>query len=152
MKFIKENKALIVVICIVLLFILSIIITPNRVSLIEDKHVTEWLEAASKDKITVLTLGQTTCSHCIAFKPTAEKFVNKYDVDWYWINVDQGAALELTEEDAQILNEQFPDFSGTPYTVIYKSGKQVDKINGRAEYADVVEIIKDANGGELKER
>ena len=152
MDFIKKNKFIFIVIGIVLLFIISILITPNKVGLIEDKHVTEWLEAASKDTITVITLGQTTCSHCIAFKPTAEKFVNKYDVDWYWVDVDGGASIQLTEQDIQILNEQFTDFTGTPYTAIYKSGTMIDKINGEAEYADVVEKIKNANGGELKER
>ena len=124
----------------------------SKVKLIDDKHVTDWFEAASSDKLTVITLGQTTCSHCIAFKPTAEKFVNRYAVDWYWIDVDQGASIQLTEQDIEILNEQFSDFTGTPYTAIYKNGSIIDKINGEAEYADVVEKIKNANGGELTER
>lgn len=152
MDFIKKYKVVLIVLVVIALFIVSLVLTPKTASLIDDKSVTEWFAKAQQDEITILTLAQTTCGHCISFKPTAEKFVNKYDIDWYWIDVDSGAKVQLSNEDIDILQNQFPDFTGTPYTVIVKGGAILDKINGEASYDRVLETVTKANGGELKER
>ena len=152
MDFIKKNKILVIVCAVIVLFAVSLAIKPKNIGLIDDLSVTEWFAKAAEDKLTVLTLGQTTCSHCIAFKPTAQKIVSQYDIDWYWIDVDEGAKVQLSNSDIQILQEQFPDFEGTPYTAIVRGGQILDKINGEADYDSVIEILENANGGELQTR
>ena len=120
--------------------------------LIEDKSISEWYEVAKGDKVVILTLGQTTCGHFKNFKPVVEKIVNKYDIDWYWVDVDQASSIPLTQEDVDILNDLFPDFEGTPYTAFVKSGEVIDKMNGAAQYNDTLSVVRGAFGGALSKR
>lgn len=139
MEFLKKNKIILIVAALIVLFVVSIALTPKDESYLKDDvTVTEWLKGASEDKYTVVTLAQTTCSHCISFKPTAKKFAEKYDIDYYWIEVD----LITAEEDYNTIMELFEDFSGTPYTAVLKNGEVAGKVTGGAvEYSSLVSQI-----------
>lgn len=153
MEFIKKYKFIFIFVGIIALFALSIALTPKDEKFVNDQvTVTEWFAKAKQDKLTVLTLGQTTCGHCINFRPVAEKFAKTYDIEWYWIDVDSGAAIQLTDDEKALIQAQFEDFAGTPYTAIMKNGKLMDVINGEAEYDEVVKTIKKVYGSELPER
>jgi thiol-disulfide isomerase/thioredoxin len=147
MKFIKEYKALVIILALIVLFIASLLLTPKSVSyLIQDATVTEWLADAKGDDYTIVTLAQTTCSHCLNFLPTAKKFSEKYDINFYWFDVDT-----LSQEDYTTLTEQFTNFEGTPYTVVLKSGKIKGEISGEVELSALVTQVTTA-GVTLKDR
>lgn len=147
MKFIKENKALVIIVALIILFIASLMLTPKSVNyIIDDATVSEWLAAAKGEDYTILTLAQTTCSHCQNFLPVAKKFAEKYDIDFYWFDVDQ-----LGQDDYETLTEQFENFQGTPYTVVLKDGKIKGEISGEVDLSTLVEDVETA-GVTLTER
>lgn len=147
MEFVKKYKALIIVVALIGLFIASLLLTPKAVSyLIEDATVTEWLADAKGEDYTIITLAQTTCGYCINFHPVANKFASKYDVKYYWIEIDL-----LGEEDYKELTKQFKDFKGTPYTAILKDGKIKGEFGGEVQFTALKEKAV-AAGVTLKER
>lgn len=147
MEFIKKNKVVFIVATLIILFVVSIALTPTPTEyVIEDASLSEWIAATNEDKYTIVTLAQTTCGACTAFKPSVQKFAETYDVEWYWFEVN---LMEQSEFDK--LGEMFPDFQGTPYTAVMKNGKVTGKINGAADYSSIAPAIKQA-GIELVER
>lgn len=141
MEFIKKNKVIFIVAALIILFVVSIVLTPKATEYLKDNvSVAEWKAASEKDEYTIVTLAQTTCSHCVAFKPYVQKFVEKYDVNWYWIEVNL-----LEEKDYNIIGETFEDFTGTPYTAIMKKGKILNTINGEVEYKKIAGYLEDAD-------
>lgn len=149
MEFIKKNKVLFIVAAVILLFVVSIILTPKEENyLIEDTTITKWLEKIKEDKPTIVTLAQTTCGHCKTFKPRAQNFAKNYDIDYYWFETD--LITEQSEYDA--ISTLFDDFTGTPYTAVLKNGKVIGKVQGGAiEYSSLESQVK-SFGIELKER
>ncbi len=62
----------------------------------------------------VLLLAQTTCSHCTAFKPILEEFVNKNGAKIYVLDT---LALDILQYDY------------TPCLVFYKNGELINKVD-----------------------
>jgi len=149
MEFLKKNKVILIVAALIVLFVVSIALTPKDVSYLKDEvTVAEWLKEAEKDEYTIVTLAQTTCSHCINFKPTARKFTEKYDINYYWIEVD----LITSQEEYDAITELFEDFTGTPYTAVLKKGEVAGKVTGGAvELSSLVSQVQEI-GVELNER
>lgn len=149
MEFLKKNKVILIVAALIVLFVVSIALTPKEVSFLKDEAtVSEWLKDAKEDKYTIVTLAQTTCGHCTNFKPTAKKLAEKYDVDYYWIEVD----LIQDEADYNAISELFEDFTGTPYTAVLKKGKVAGKVTGGAvDFSNLVSQLEKI-GVELNER
>lgn len=140
MKLIQKHKALIIIITLVALFIASLLLTPKNVSfLIQDATTTQWLADAKSEKYTIVTLSQTTCGACKSFNPTAKQFAERYDINFYWFDVDK-----MSQEEYKVLGEQFPKFESTPYTVVLKDGKIKKEISGAVDFANLEKQVKDA--------
>lgn len=148
MEFIKKNKVIIIIAALIIIFAVSIALTPKEETyLIENATADEFVSAIKEDKPVIVTLAQTTCGHCTNFKPTAKEFAKKYDIDFYWIEVDL-----LGEEDYYKVTGYFDDFSGTPYTAVLQKGKIVGKVQGGAvSYSSLLEQIESFKV-KLKER
>lgn len=103
----------------------------------------------SKD-INVVVIGQTGCSHCIAFKPVIDRIASKDKVKVNYLNI-----TDLTQEQAEKFEESLtelefndPEFLqtggyGTPTTLLIKNGKIVDYIVGERSYPKLKEILTD---------
>lgn len=108
----------------------------NKTMKIHDVTYNEYLDKIEEDSYNIFVIGRTDCSHCIDYKPLVNKVANEYDLDIWYINVDN---LEFDEyvklhDNVGVLKDQFDDEGNpgipTPATVIYQNGKEVDSILG----------------------
>lgn len=107
--------------------------------------VTEWLEEIDKDQYVVATLGQTTCSHCIAFKPVMTKVQAEYGFKLYWFELD--TMSKYNKDDYTTLMDKFEleGYQGTPYTFITKNGEFIGYISGERDESALIEFLKENN-------
>lgn len=87
----------------------------------------------------VLCITQTTCSHCISYKPKLEKVANKYKVDTYYIEVDL-----LQEDEKKELSKYITISGGTPSTIFIKEGTEktsANRINGDVSTTKIVQKL-----------
>ena len=93
----------------------------------EIDNINNFIKLYNDDKMSVIVIGQTECTHCISFKPSVNKVSYTTGYTIYWMEYD------LLDGNAkykfQNLDEKFKEF-GTPYTVFVKKGKIVDELSG----------------------
>lgn len=70
-----------------------------------------------------LVIASATCSACNSYRPTLEKFIEKYNVDVKYIDLDK-----LTDKEESDLMNEFP-ITGTPTTIFVKNGEEKDTYN-----------------------
>ena len=70
-----------------------------------------------------LVIASATCSACNSYRPTLEKFIQEYNVDVKYIDLDK-----LTDEEESNLMNEFP-ITGTPTTVFVEDGEEKDTYN-----------------------
>lgn len=109
----------------------------------------EYEKLINSNSTNIITIGQTTCSHCIAIKPTLSLIANDYSITINYIDIDV-----LDKENYKSFNESLskigydnPEFVengqfGTPLTLIVKSGKVIDYIDGERTYSQLVREFK----------
>lgn len=111
----------------------------------------EYEDIVDKKGTHVVVVGQTTCSHCIAFKPALNKVAGEYDLTINYLNL-----TEMSEEEYEDFQESLkeikyddPDFVekgqfGTPLTLIIENGKVKDYISGQRTNSQLVREFKKA--------
>ena len=70
-----------------------------------------------------LVIASATCSACNSYRLTLEKFIQEYNVDVKYIDLDK-----LTDEEESNLMNEFP-ITGTPTTVFVEDGEEKDTYN-----------------------
>lgn len=139
-KFLNKYKGGIIVVVLLLLFVLLSVLTEagskknpkdeiNLDKLTEEG--TSWVEETESDEYVVTVLAQTTCSHCINYKPVITALQETYGFKLYWFEVDQ-LYSEGREEDYKAVTEYYglKKYNGTPHTYITKSGELVVEQGG----------------------
>lgn len=141
-EFISKYKIAIVIGVLLILFVLfSILVGDNAINKVEMKsNLEEWLTETAEDDYVVTVIAQTTCSHCIQFKPIMQKVVNENDFKIYWFE-----ANTLLDENYEKLTTTYelPNYEGTPYTFITKNGEFVDYISGQRDEKGLTKFLKD---------
>ena len=125
-------------------------ITLNKQQELEDSYLIELSynelvkKIENKDSF-VLVYTQTTCSHCIEYKPILKKTLYKNKLYGYEIVIDK----LNTEEKAKI--KDIANVSGTPTTIFIKDGVEIstssrltgiqteDKLTNRFKYLGYIE-------------
>ena len=112
----------------------------------------EYQKLMEKEETFILFIGSHSCSHCAQYKMTLEEVIEKYKVDFKYIDI-----ANLDEEQAKAFSDSIR-FDGTPTTVFIENGKDDScnlfscddkkRIEGSAKYEEVVEILK--NKGVIK--
>lgn len=104
--------------------------------------IQNWLTDTASDKYVVTVIAQTTCRHCINFKPVINKAHNKNDFTLYWFEAD-----ELTNNDYNTLKGTYEldGYSGTPYTFITKNGEVLAHLSGERDYDALIEFLQENN-------
>ena len=139
---IKKKIIILVCICIMILLggvIADIIIGKTYFNEIEYKDLIKKIE--NKEDLIVL-ISQTTCGHCVSYKPKLESVANDYKIDIYYIDVDL-----LNDDDRKTL-ESHINFNSTPITVFLKNGEETSaatRINGNASIEKIKNKLK-SNG------
>lgn len=70
-----------------------------------------------------LVIGAATCSACASYEVTMEAFIQKYNVQVYFIDIDT-----LSDEEKESLRVE-TNYTSTPTTVFYKEGKVTPSYN-----------------------
>lgn len=103
------------------------------------------LQKVEKKESFVVLFSQTTCSHCMEFKPKLERVANRYKVKIYYLETD------LLNEDEYTELKTYFSFSGTPTTVFVIDGEEktaATRINGDVSEEKIVSKLK--NNGFIK--
>lgn len=100
-------------------------VTLNKKQKIEDSYLIELTYNELEKKIQnkdsfILVYTQTTCSHCIEYKPILKRTLAKQELYAYEIVLDK-----LTKEEKGKLND-IANVSGTPTTVFIKDGQEIN--------------------------
>lgn len=142
MKKAKKNVIILVIVCLIVLVgavVADIILGKSYLNEIKYDKVMERVEA--KDSF-VLLLSQTTCSHCMDFKPKLARVAKNYKVNIYYLETNL-----LSEDESKKLKEHF-NYSGTPTTVFVINGEEktaANRINGDVSEEKIISKLK-SNG------
>lgn len=97
----------------------------------------------------IIVIGQTTCSHCIAFKPALNSVAEDYDLTINYLNITEISENEYNNfsESLNTIEYNDPDFVesgsfGTPLTLIVKNGKVTRYISGQRTKSQLVKEFK----------
>lgn len=139
----SKKKALILGgICLVILvgaIIADLLLSKSYLKEIKYEQLVEKIE---KKESFVILFSQTTCTHCMDFKPKLERVANKYKLNIYYLETDL-----LDKETSKELKTKF-SFSGTPTTVFVINGEEktaATRINGDVSEEKIVSKLK-SNG------
>lgn len=141
-KFLSKYGVVVgIVLALGLFIVLSVIIKEEPIKEMSS-NMEEWLTDTASDEYVVTVIAQTTCSHCINFKPVMQKANNEYEFKLYWLEAD-----ELTNNDYNALTGTYDleDYSGTPYTFITKNGEVLDHLSGERDYDTLIKFLEDNN-------
>ncbi|MDD3341787.1 MAG: thioredoxin domain-containing protein [Bacilli bacterium] len=86
-----------------------------------------------------LFIGATSCSHCDTYKGTLKKVIKDYDVEVYYIDIDNLSA----DENSTL--KSIASYTGTPTTVFIENGKEksaYSRIIGDRDYDYIVNKFK----------
>ena len=139
----SRRRLTVVLICLLVIviggFIISTIFDKEYLKEIKYDEVVKKIE--NKDSF-ILLLSQTTCSHCMDYKPKLARVAKKYKVEVFYLETD---LLDKDKHDE--LNTYF-SFSGTPTTVFVIDGEEktaATRINGDATEQKIINKFK-SNG------
>ncbi len=92
----------------------------------------KYKELTKKSEPTVIVIGQTTCSHCIAVKPVLSRVAKNNDITINYLNLTDMSADDQTDLIASLKNMGYTDADnlGTPLTIIVKNEHIEGSIEG----------------------
>ena len=99
---------------------------------INDISYSDYEEIVKKDELSVVVIGQTTCSHCIASKPVLNHIAEEYNVAINYLNLTNMSSDEQSKLTESLKEIGYADAEnlGTPLTLIVQSNKLVSTIEG----------------------
>ena len=136
------NKKIFIFSAIILVVILVVLVFSNakasKYGLFELK-CDEVIEKINNKESFVLVVSQTTCTHCISYKPVLESVAKKYKIKAYYVDVN----LFSEEEDNEF--KKYVSYSDTPSTLFIKDGEESTRANrivGEANEEKIVSKLK----------
>lgn len=136
------NKKIFIFSAIILVVILVILVFSNtnasKYGLFELK-CDEVIEKINNKESFVLVISQTTCTHCISYKPVLESVAKKYKIKTYYVDVN----LFSEEKDNEF--KKYVSYSDTPSTLFIKDGEETTRANrivGEANEEKIVSKLK----------
>ncbi len=141
----KKNKKkiyILAIICFILLIILGIININDKKSYFKEIKYDKVIEKINNKESFVLVLSQTTCSHCMSYKPTVETVSKYYKLTIYYLETDL-----LSEKEKEEFNK-YLTYNGTPTTVFIIKGEEktvANRLDGAVPESKLIEKLK-SNG------
>ena len=139
---VKTKVIILVILCLVLLIGALYgdkILSKSYLSEIKYDKVIEMMD--NKEDF-ILLVSQTTCNHCMSYKPKLEDIAKEYKIQMYYIQVD----LLNNEEKEKF--EDYISYDGTPATIFIRNGEEktvASRINGNQSISTIKMKLK-ANG------
>lgn len=101
----------------------------------------EYEELIDSSETNVIVIGQTTCSHCIAFKPAMNTMGKDYGVTMNYLDILKlGNDYSKFEDSLEDLG--YTEELGTPLTLIVKDGKIIKSLEGERTISQLVREFK----------
>lgn len=143
------GNVLIIGIVLIVLLIASMISKNSGSGSVRVKEISfqEYSEKSQEDEFTVYLIGRNECSHCMEYKPLVNQVANKYNIDVYYINLDNVLYDEYVylHDNISILKEQFSSDGDpiipTPATVVYRNGHEIDSVLGNVKQEGFLDLI-----------
>ena len=139
------KKNLIIICTVILVIILGILLFVNgnssKYGLFELKY-DDVIEKFNNKEDFVLVISQTTCAHCISYKPILRSVSKKNKIKTYYIDVDL-----LNDKETEEL-KKYVSYSDTPSTLFIKDGAESTRANrivGEATEEKIVSKLKQNN-------
>ena len=139
------KKNLIIICTVIFVIILGILLFVNgkssKYGLLELKY-DDVIEKFNNKEDFVLVISQTTCAHCISYKPILRSVSKKYKIKTYYIDVDL-----LNDKETEEL-KKYVSYSDTPSTLFIKDGTESTRANrivGEATEEKIVSKLKQNN-------
>lgn len=126
----------------ILLIIFGIINIKDKKSYFKEIKYDKVIEKIDNKESFVLVLSQTTCSHCMSYKPTVQAVSKKYKLTIYYLETD------LLSDKAKEEFKEYITYSGTPTTVFIINGEETtvaNRLNGSVSEERIIEKLK-SNG------
>lgn len=100
-------------------------------------NYSDYEDIVNSDDTSVVTIGQTGCSHCIATKPVLNVIAKDYNLKVNYLNLTEMSTEEQKSLSESLKNIGYDDEEflssgsfGTPLTLVIKDGKVISYING----------------------
>ena len=136
------KKNLIIICTVILVIILGILLFVNgkssKYGLFELKY-DDVIEKFNNKEDFVLVISQTTCAHCISYKPVLRSVSKKYKIKTYYIDADL-----LNDKETEEL-KKYVYYSDTPSTLFIKYGTESTRANrivGEATEEKIISKLK----------
>lgn len=131
-------------------------IVPKDAVYSKEKYITfinyeKYEDLIDSSKTHIITIGQTSCSHCTAFKPAINAVAEDYELTMNYLNL-----TDLSQEESNDFFESLEDIEyndpafvekgefGTPLTLVVKNGKVKHYISGERTVSQLVRELKKA--------
>ena len=111
----------------------------------------EYERLTNEEGTNIIVIGQTTCSHCIAVKPTLNSIAADYKLTINYIDINEVSEEEMTKFYESLTRMEYsePEYVeegkfGTPLTLIVKNGKISSYVAGERSKSQFVREFKKA--------
>lgn len=139
---VKKKVIILVSICLIILIGGLIVDSILSKSYLVELGYDEVIEKLENDESFVILFSQTTCNHCISYKPKLEAVAKEYKLEIYYIDIDL-----LSKEKRNDLGDKF-NFDSTPITEFIKNGEETSvatRIEGDTSKEKIISKLK-SNG------
>ena len=139
---VKKKVIILVSICLVVLIVGLVADKILSRSYLVELEYEEVLHKVDNDESFVILFSQTTCNHCISYKPKLEAVAKEYKLEIYYVDIDL-----LSKSDREALGKKM-NFNSTPVTLFIKNGEETSmatRIDGDADKEKIISKLK-SNG------
>ena len=140
MNFIKKYKIALIIIVLIVLFVVFAILTKDSNKIVGTELINNWYSDTLSTEPVVTVYAQTTCSHCLNFKPIIEEVKSENDFKLYWFELD---TLTTNDYNTVLSTYNMEGYKGTPYTLITKNGSVVSYHSGEMSKTSLTTFLKD---------
>ena len=112
-----------------------------------EKYITfidynKYEELLSDSGTNVIVIGQTTCQHCIAFKPAMNQVARDYGVTINYLDILKLSNTEYKKFSQSLEDLGYTDKLGTPLTLIIRDGELIKNLPGERTISQLVRELK----------
>lgn len=138
----KKNNNILYIIVIITIIIIALIainiLTNSKEGKLISLDYNEIKEKVKNKEDFILIVSQSTCSHCVEYKPILERIANKNKINIYYIDYDKS-------DNKEEFLEEFDLDGSTPITLFFNEGKEksiLNRINGTVSEKKALEKFK----------
>lgn len=140
----KNKKIIVVIAVVVILIILGIVYYLNiKNNNLIKLNYNEVIEKVNNKDDFILCVSASKCVHCKKYKPKLIEISNNYDIEIYYVNVN-----EFEEDEYESFKSEFSFDGSTPTTILFKDGEEkttASRIEGNEKIEKVIDKLK-SNG------